>query len=102
MTAFCRILEKYGENTTIEFGGKTINAKTFIQPKITGSAVRSTHLGMVNNGEFYWFAPGKIAIDTDEKITVTTSDGVFDVVIIEKYRTWGKNSHWEGILKRRY
>lgn len=102
MNTFGRILEKYGEDTVIEFGETKINAKTFVQPIVKSGETRVTHLGKVNVGEFYWFVPGYIDLDTQQKITVTTADGTFDVRRAEKFRAMGRVSHWEAVLVRRY
>ena len=55
----------------------------------------------MNDGDFYWFAPGNVILDFEQNITVTTEDGIFDLITAEKYRVYGVDSHWEGILKRR-
>lgn len=102
MNTFCRILEKYGEDTIIVFGDKKKFARSFIQPVVRSGETRVSHLGKVNDGEYYWFAPGHLALEQDAKMTVSTSDGTFDVVRVEKFRVFGRVSHWEGILKRRY
>ena len=98
MNTFGRILEKYGEETVIRFGKTEINAKTFVQPVVKSGENRVTQLGKVNEGEFYWFAPGYIDLDPCEKITITTQDGTFEVKRAEKYRVMGKVSHWEARL----
>ena len=102
MNTFCRILARYGEDTKIEFGDVCIYAKTFVQPAVKSGNTHVTHLGRVNDGDYYWFAPGYLDLDTEENITVTTSDGIFDVERVEKYRVLGQVSHWEAVLKRRY
>ncbi|MBQ8831354.1 MAG: hypothetical protein IJ017_07120 [Oscillospiraceae bacterium] len=102
MNTFCRILSKYGENTKISYAGYETCAKTFIQPKVSSENIRHTRLGKVNDGDYYWFAPGNVLLDFEQNITVATSDGVYDLITAEKYRVYGVDSHWEGILKRRY
>ena len=102
MNTFCRILSRYGEDTKISYGGYETFAKTFVQPIVRDGNIRHTHLGRVNDGDFYWFAPGNVCLDFEQNITVTTTDGVFDLVTAEKYRVFGADSHWEGILKRRF
>ena len=101
MNTFCRILAKYGENTKISYAGYETCAKTFVQPVLRDGNIRHTRLGRVNDGDFYWFAPGTVMLDFEQNITVTTEDGVFDLITAEKYRVFGVDSHWEGILKRR-
>ena len=102
MNTFNRILAKYGENTIISYAGYEQSEKTFIQPRVRDGNVRHTRLGRVSDGDFYWFAPENVLLDFEQNITVTTDDGVFDLITAEKYRVYGVDSHWEGILKRRY
>ena len=100
MNTFGNILAKYGEETKIAYAGYETRAKTFIQPVMRDS-VKRTFLGKVDDGEFYWFAPGNVVLDFEQNITVTVSDGTYDLIKAEKYRVYGVDSHWEGILKRR-
>ena len=102
MNTFGRILEKYGETISIHKGEESIAAKAFIQPVLKSGGDRMTHLGRVNDGEFYFFAPAYLELGDAHGITVTDASGEYDLIKAERYRAMGKNSHWECILKRRY
>ena len=80
MNTFNRILAKYGENTRISYAGFEQSAKTFVQPRVRDGNIRHTRLGRVNDGDFYWFAPGNVILDFEQNITVTTEDGIFDLI----------------------
>ena len=96
MTNFSRILEAYGERAVIENNRKT---KVFIQPAVKNGNFKNTHLGIVNVGDYYVFAPA------DSKLAagncLKTEDAEYDVVRAEKLKIKGDVSHIEGILRRR-
>jgi len=96
VTNFSRILEVYGETAVIENNKKT---KVFIQPGVKSGNFKNTHLGTVNVGDYYVFAPAdsKLAVG----MTLKTEDAEYDVFRAEKFKVRGEVSHIEGILRRR-
>ena len=96
MTNFARILEVYGENVKIDGENKT---KVFIQPAVNSGNYKNTHLGTVNIGDYYIFAPA--ASNLEKGMTVFAEDAEFEVVRAEKLHIMGKVSHIEGVLRRK-
>ena len=104
INAFGGILEKYGEDTQIICGDTSVTAKTFIQPVIRRGLKENeiiTPIGKVNPADYYWFAPGDLALDTEKEITVAADGTVYELIRAEKFKARGKVSHWEGVLKAR-
>lgn len=102
MNTVGRILNRYGETAKICFDNITVDTKVFVQPVLKSGTVYRTHMGTVNDGDYYLFAPGYLKLDADKNMTVTVQSGEYDVERIEKYSVLGNDSHWEGIIKRRY
>lgn len=102
--AFNGIILRYGEDTKISWEGTEIVTKSFIQPIMSRTSQAKkiiTPLGEVSTTNCYWYAPGKLKLDTDKQITVEACGKTYELIKAEMFCAMGRNSHWEGILKVR-
>ncbi len=101
MTAFARILLKYGDTGVLYHGPEAKGVRVFIQPMMTRRTERVwnkvTRIGERDTSRYLAFLPPEAEAEAGDALSVDGRD--YEFLKAERFKVNGKASHIEAVLQ---